>query len=447
MHEGQRDLLRAIRVKTRSVPRGSFASFYRWTVVAMLWCVCFFNYADRQAIFSVFPLLKLELHLSDVQLGMAGSCFMWIYALFGPAAGWLCDLVSRRIVIISALVFWSVATTGTALAHTFLQLIVWRTLGGLSEAFYFPAAMSLISDFHAVDTRSRAMSIHQSSVYIGTAAGGALSGLLAEHFATWRISFLVLGPLGILLAMLLIATLHEPPRGMSDAAFVPPDLRLTLPARIKDVVSRAKVLLLIFAFVGANFVAVIFLSWIPSFLYRKFHMGIGMAGVNGTIYISGASCLGALFGGWMADHLTMRSLRRTGRSRGARMLTQSFGLLLGSPFLFFTGYAGSVPVVLLSMTCFGLCKGIYDSNIWATLYDFVPVEQRGTAAGLMNSLGWLGGGVAPVAVAMASTRFGMSACISATAAIYLALGILLYTSAWRQIAKSREPSRLFQVSR
>jgi MFS family permease len=442
----ERSGMRPILASASGSSRPPLTKSYRWLVVAMLWCVCFFNYADRQAIFSVFPFLKSELHLSDVQLGIAGSSFMWMYALFGPIAGWLCDLISRRAIVLGALLFWSVATAGTALAHTFPQLVVWRTLGGLSEAFYFPAAMSLISDYHAVDTRSRAMSIHQSSVYVGTAAGGALSGLLAEHFANWRVSFLVFGPLGILLALVLLATLREPPRGMSDAGFVPPNLRLTLPARIKDVVSRGQVLLLIVTFIGANFVAVIFLTWIPAFLYRKFHMGVGMAGVNGTIYISAASCAGALFGGWLADLLAVRRLRQTGRSRGARMLTQSLGLLLGSPFLFLSGYGRSIPAVLIAMTCFGLCKGIYDSNIWAALYDVIPLEQRGTAAGLMNSLGWLGGGVAPVAVAVASARVGMSACISTTALIYLALGLMLYANARRQFASTGETSRLFEVS-
>src|ERR1041384_1309887 len=130
---------------------------YKWAVVAMLWFVCMFNYADRQAIFSVFPVLKTQFNLTDVELGVVGSSFMWMYALFGPVAGWLGDRFPRKMLIIGALIFWSAATAATALCHTFWQLTLVRSLGGLGEAFYFPAAMSLISDYHGSDTRSRAM--------------------------------------------------------------------------------------------------------------------------------------------------------------------------------------------------------------------------------------------------------------------------------------------------
>ena len=119
-------------------------SAYKWALVGMLWFVCFFNYADRQAVFSVFPLIKQQMQLSDVQLGIVGSSFMWMYALFGPFAGWLCDRLPRRRLVLGALVFWSAATAATALTHSYGQLVMCRALGGLGEAFYFPAAMSLI---------------------------------------------------------------------------------------------------------------------------------------------------------------------------------------------------------------------------------------------------------------------------------------------------------------
>ncbi len=158
----------------------------------MLWCVCLLNYADRQAIFSVFPLLKTQMQLSDVQLGLVGSSFMWMYALFGPFAGSLSDRFPRKSLVLGALLFWSFATAATALTHTFTQLMICRALGGLGEAFYFPAAMSLISDYHGAATRSRAMSLHQSGVYAGTIAGGALSGLIGQNYG-WRSSFVILG--------------------------------------------------------------------------------------------------------------------------------------------------------------------------------------------------------------------------------------------------------------
>src|SRR5580698_514550 len=133
---------------------------YRWWVVAMLWLVCFANYADRQAIFSIFPPLQQEFSLSRLQLGILGSAFMWVYALSGPLAGWLCDRFSRRSVIIGALLFWSACTAATGVAHSFSVLVACRALSGLGEAFYFPAAISLVASYHGHATRSRAMSLH-----------------------------------------------------------------------------------------------------------------------------------------------------------------------------------------------------------------------------------------------------------------------------------------------
>src|SRR5689334_4060496 len=171
---------------------------YKWLVVAMLWAVCLFNYADRLAILSVFPVLETEMHLSDVQLCVVGGAFMWVYAAAGPLAGLVGDRFSRKGLILGGLLFWSVVTLATGFATQYWHLVLFRALEGLGEAFYFPASMSLISDYHGPRTRSRAMSLHQSSVYAGTILGGWLSGSLAESYG-WQSGFCVFGVLGVLL--------------------------------------------------------------------------------------------------------------------------------------------------------------------------------------------------------------------------------------------------------
>lgn len=384
----------------------------------MLWCVCFFNYADRQAIFSVFPLIGSELHLSNVQLGVVGASFMWMYAIFGPFAGWLGDRLPRKSLILGALIFWSGVTAATAIAHSYAQLTLCRALGGLGEAFYFPAAMSLISDYHGSATRSRAMSFHQSSVYAGSIAGGAFSGFFGQYYG-WRSSFIVFGFAGIVLGLLLLTLLKEPVRGIADDS-APANRHASgnLIEAFREVLGNPTALLLILAFIGANFVAVVFLAWMPTFLYEKFHMSLSLAGLNSTIYLQIASVLGVLAGGVLADRLSRNY-------RAGRILTQALGLLCGIPFLFLAGWTVSIPLLIVAMVGFGYFKGLYDANIFASLYDVVPVERRGVAAGLINSLGWLGGGFAPIAVAVAAPWYGMSACISATAAIYLIIGLLL----------------------
>jgi len=389
----------------------------------MLWAVCFFNYADRQAIFSVFPLLGTQLHLSSVQLGIVGGSFMWVYALFGPFAGWLSDRFSRSSIILGALIFWSLTILATALARSFAELTLVRALGGFGEAFYFPAAMSLISDYHGPATRSRAMSLHQSSVYFGSIAGGTISGVLGQYYG-WRSSFLFFGAAGIVLGLLLVLVLKEPVRGMADVLETRTAKQSGIVKEFREVLGNRMVQVLILAFIGANFVAVVFLTWLPTFLYQKFHMSLSMAGFNSTVYIQIASVLGVLTGGVLADAFHKKS-------RSGRMITQALGLLCGVPFLFLTGSTASIALLIVAMIGFGYFKGIYDANIFASLYDVVAVEHRGAAAGILNSLGWLGAGFAPIAVAVGAEHYGMSASLSATAVIYLLIGLLLFAAARR----------------
>lgn len=390
---------------------------YKWYVVAMLWFVCLFNYADRQAIFSVFPLLKTELGLSDLQLGYIASSFMVVYALLAPLAGLVGDRFRRKTVILCGLIFWSAITIATALATQYWHLLLFRALEGLGEAFYFPASMSMLSAYHGRDTRSRAMSWHQSSVYAGTIVGGAVAGYLADLFG-WRVGFYLFGSLGILLGVLLMWLLEEPavvePKERMEHAHGAFDIR----DAGRAVLGNPMVLVLMAVFIGANFVAMVFLTWLPSYLNRTFHMSLSMAGLNATAYLQIASVLGVLAGGVVADRMALRY-------RGGRMMTQAAGLFLGVPFMFLSGWTLSVPVFVMAMTGFGLFKGFYDANLWASLHDVVPVERRATAVGVMNAVGWMGGGMAPVVIAAASARYGMSACLSATSVLYAILGVML----------------------
>lgn len=412
---------------------------YRWYVVGMLWLVCFFNYADRQAIFSVFPLLKEEMGLSNVQLGIVAGAFMWVYAAFGPIAGLIGDRLNRKTLILGGLLFWSLITLATALSTQYWHLVLFRALEGLGEAFYFPAAMSVVADYHGPATRSRAMAIHQSSVYAGTIAGGTFAGLMGQVYG-WRSGFYLFGVLGIVLAVVLVAFLREPRRGQaevgSDAAPSTspegspadrPGVRETL----GSIYSVPMVRILTLVFVGANFVAMIFLSWMPSFLFEKFDMTLAVAGFSATAFLQIASVIGVLSGGILADRLVRRY-------RGGRMMTQALGLFCGVPFIFLSGWTLSVPVLILALIGFGYFKGLYDANIWASLYDVVRPRYRASALGFMNSIGWLGGGVAPVAIGYMSQRYGMSGSISATSVIYLAVALLMSFGVWAYMRGPKE---------
>jgi MFS family permease len=402
---------------------------YKWWVVAMLWFVCFFNYADRQAIFSVFEPIKGEMGLSDAQLGVVGASFMWVYAAAAPLAGLVGDRFRRKTLILGGLIFWSLVTVATAFSRNYTHLVICRALEGFGEAFYFPASMALVSDYHGPETRSRAMSIHQSSVYAGTIAGGSVAGIMADVYG-WRSSFYVFGWFGVALGLLLFFFLKEPQRGQSEAhdaeagqaaenAHAALDLRQPhLLAAVGAILRTRMFWVLASVFVGANFVAMIFLTWMPTYLKRAFGMSLSMAGVSATVYFQVASVLGVITGGILADRLRRRHY-------GGRMLTQAAGLIGGVPFIFLTGWTLSIPVLVLAMIGFGYFKGMYDANIWASLHDVVKPERRATAVGLMNSIGWLGGGLGSYAIGVAAPVFGMSACLSANSLVYLGVGLLL----------------------
>jgi len=445
-------------------PAAAASPNYKWWVVFMLWFICFFNYADRQAIFSVFPVLEKEYGFSKAQLGLIASAFAWVYAGAAPVAGFIGDRLRRKSLILGGFLFWSIVTMATGWCQKFWQFFAVRATEGFGEAFYFPASMSLISDYHGGRTRSRAMSIHQSSVYIGTIGGGFLGGFFAEKYG-WRTGFYFFGLAGMALALVLSRFLREPRRGQSEVETLPPEagespsvpergrprpqivrepdrgqLEMeTPPPEAGDSPSVAEVIRAIFrtptavvlmlVFVGANFVALTFLTWMPTFLGEKFGLTLTLAGLAGTVFIQLASAIGSPVGGALADVLSRKF-------PGGRIAVQAAGLAIGSVFVFFTGMTRDVGALMLVMTIFGFCKGLYDANIFASLYDVVHPRARATAAGVMNAVGWTGGALAPTIIGWLLTRGGrenevanMSLAIACGGAIYLAGAALLLVAA------------------
>ncbi len=434
-----------------SLPSARQSAWYSWAVVGMLWFICFFNYADRQAISAILPSLEIEFGFTKTQQGLIASAFMWIYALSAPLAGRIGDRVSRKMLILGGLYVWSIVTGFTAACARLWQFVFVRGAEGLGETFYFPASMSMISDYHGSKTRSRAMGLHQTSVYAGTVGGSWFAGWMAQYY-NWRYPFVVLGAGGVLLGLVLATFIREPKRneaerrerGELDDDGAPSDVPaadspttrsrnwrdyLVVPfveifSFLWELVRNPSACLLILAFLGANFVAFVFITWLPTFLRDKYDLDLAQAGFSATVYLQTASMLGAITGGYLAD--------RWGKLRaGGRSLVQALGALCGAPFIVWCGNAQELSTVIVAMTCFGFAKGIYDSNIWASLYDVVPAEKRGTAVGLTNMIGWLGGGLGATAFGVVVDHgITMSQAISSTVVIYIAVAGMLVLSAF-----------------
>ncbi len=268
-------------LSTGKLASKKLTSCYAWGVVGMLWCLCFLNYADRQVLSSVFPVLEKQFALSKFQLGMIGSIFMWVYAASSFYAGYLSDHLKRKSLILTGCFFWSVVAIATGWCSLFWQFLTVRALEGLGESVYFPASNSMISDAHPEKNRSKALGVHQSGVYFGTIAGSWVGAFLAQHYG-WSYGFYFFGGLGVLLALVFCFFLREPGRTtLQNNNLTPLDDQLDLVAEepkdlspkvgmlkaLSYLIKKPAVVLILLAFISANVVAAIFLTWLPTFLF------------------------------------------------------------------------------------------------------------------------------------------------------------------------------------
>ncbi len=284
---------------------------YAWAVVFMLWWISFFNYADRQAIFSVFPLLESEMGLTLRERGYLGTSFAIVYGVSALFAGMVVDRVRRKNAILGGLQVWSLICMTTAVSRNYIQLLLFRAAEGLGETFYYPASTSLLSDYHGPATRSRALGLHQTSVYIGTIAGGFLAGFIALHYG-WRGSFVFFGGLGMVLGVILQFTLIEPPRGAAEDGNQLTPKRMPLGETIFIILRTPAVPFFMLAFACSNYAAMVLLAWMPQYLSSKFNLRLDWAGLGATGPPQLASMVGAPLGGWLAD--SWRSRRSSGRA-------------------------------------------------------------------------------------------------------------------------------------
>jgi MFS family permease len=398
---------------------------YRWFVIILLWFICVLNYADRQAVFSIFSILQKEFGFSKKELGAIGSAFMIVYAVLSPLAGRFADRVNRKYLITGGLLVWSLFTGLTSFCSQFWQFLFVRGAEGLGETFYFPSSMSLISDYHSKRTRSRAMGFHHTGTYVGTIVGGILTGWLAQEYG-WQKPFYIFGSLGVLFAAILVLFLREPQREESEKTLVPVGPPAPLLNVVKALAKNPPALMSLGAFFLANFVTLPFYAWLPTFIGEKFHVGVAQAAFVGTVFFQLSSSLGAAIGGTVADHWRKRS-------SGGRFYTQSLGVLCYAPFLYFTSRVENYFVVIGMMCLFGLFKGFYDSNVWASLYDIIPVEQRASACGLANTLAWTAGSISVflVGVIVDSGKLDMSQTFQLSPLLNLIMVGLLFTAGRR----------------
>ncbi len=429
--------------------------FYKWELVGYLWLAYFLNQADRQIYNVLLPDIRADMGLTDIQCGLVVTAFMITYGILVPIAGFLGDYISRKWIVCGSILFWSVATVLTGLSSAFIGLVMFRSLAtGAGEAFYYPAANSMISQYHSQKSRATAMGIHQSSLYIGMIASSVISGWIASQWG-WRCAFVIFGSFGMLTALIMFWRLRndwldrrlEAANGSGEgeacngegcndegsddalntqatsAEINPRDASLTevetfsFVRTLGEIFSRPTILGLWVGFGAFNFVGLAFYTWMPAFLQETYKLNQVEAGFNATFYHLVLAVLGVLFGGWLSDVLSERR-------HGIRIELEGYSLLLCAPFVYLLATADSMYMCIVGMGLFGFARGIYDSNLFAALFDYIPPQIRASASGLMLSVAMIVSAIGPVILAMLKESFGFRQAM-ASMSIVVAVGGLV----------------------
>ena len=376
---------------------------YKWLMLGLLSLAFFFSQADR-VLFGLLTIpIQEELGLNDLQIGMANTVFFVVFAFAVPLAGYAGDRFNRKWVITLALMFWSLMTVFTGLAGGIVGLVLFRSVfTPIGESFYCPSAYALIATHHK-ESRTLALAIHQSALYIGLMVCGALVAWTLKAFGGWRVVFWVFGATGFALAVSFIWLLRDGERG-SDSAKATLD-KTGNGGAFKEgwlaFVRCPTLLMNAFGFIAINFANNAYISWAPKFAARKFDLSIGEAG-NGTMLYHHVCCfIAVMVAGYVTDYFIRRGFLRF------RLALQATAMMLGAPALVWFGFAPTVAACFAATMAYGICRGTYEANTQTSAFDVVRPENRATVVAVADLAGMLMGSLSPLVIGALSNRLGI----------------------------------------
>jgi MFS family permease len=356
-----------------------------WLCVGLLWFVACLNYLDRIVLTTMRSSLVEAIPMTDAQFGFLTTIFLWVYGALSPFAGFLADRFSRRAVIVGSLFAWSAVTLLTGHAQTFNQLVFARGLMGISEAFYIPAGMALIMDYHRGPTRSLANGIHVSGVFVGSGLGG-IGGWLAERY-NWSFAFYLLGFIGIGYSLLLVFLLRDGPREKAPGADSSPDsIKTSFPSALADLFSRSSFIIALLYWGVLGLVGWGIAGWMPTYFKEQFHLGQASAGFSATGYLQAAALAGVVLGGALTD--------RWSRSSESRRITITvIGLCLAAPGILLVANTTLLVTAIGGLMLYGLTRSLADVNMMPILCLVSDPRYRATGYGILNMINCFIGGL------------------------------------------------------
>lgn len=386
------------------------AKWYKWEVLALLWVAYLLNQGDRQVFNSVLPLIRDNLNLTDSSVSLIAVFFNLFYAAMVPIGGWVGDRFSRKWVCTLSILFWSVATMLTGLANGVFLLILTRSVAtGGGEAFFGPANYSLLGQYHT-DTRARAMSIHQTSYYVGVILAGWLAGYIGDHMG-WQYAFYIFGGAGVIWAAVMAWRLKDLPRNSVEQA------KPAIWDGFKTVFTTPTALMVTIGFCGFIFVITGYMTWVPTFLQENFGQTGAQAGLHSMLWTYVAAFAGVLLAGTLSDKWAAKDPKK-------RMIIQGAGLILGAAFLPFMGTTKSIWLLYLCFAGWGFFRAFFDANIYAALYDVTPEHLHASCSSAMIMTGFAVGATAPYILALIKEATGsLNATFPILGVIWLVCGL------------------------
>lgn len=362
------------------------SKFYPWLVVALLWVVALLNYMDRQMLSTMRDAMQIDIAEleSAVNFGRLMAIFLWIYGLVSPFAGAIADRLSRKWLIIGSLGVWSAVTLLMGYCTTYNQVFWLRALMGVSEALYIPAGLSLIADYHTGKSKSFAIGIHMTGLYLGQAVGG-FGATLAERFS-WQQTFHWFGIIGVVYAILLIALLYEKRNQSVKAETTVPALKIPVLKGFGMIFSNIAFWIILFFFASTSLPGWATKNWLPTLFAESLGAPMSEAGPISTITIAISSFIGILIGGPLSDNWVKKNIK-------GRIYTSAIGLSLMIPALLLLGLGSGMVAAIAAGLFFGIGYGMFDTNNMPILCQFVPSRLRATAYGIMNMTGVMMGAV------------------------------------------------------
>ena len=407
---------------------------YKWLALALLWVAFFLQQGTRQVFSATLSSIQGSLGVTSAQIGLVATVFTFAYGLSVPFAGVAADLLNRKWMVVSGVFVFCLGIFASGfVAALGLLIVTYGLLNGFGQSFYYPSATSIIGQLHK-ETRATALSILQMGLYTGIIGCSAAAGFLAESGVDgWRTAFRIFGGIGILWAVALAFLLRDTKPGVNGRDASSPSEKPVEKPTLKEAfavfIANPAAVLLAVGLGMMIYVDVGFKTWMPSHLETTFGVAKRSAALNAVLWHYLGAFVGVTLGGRFSDRLVAKR-------PSVRMETNILGLACAVPFIAWMAYSPSLTACCVAMALFGVFRGVYDSNLMASLFDIIPSRYHASGAGIMLCFGFVFGSTSPVVLGLLKEHFSSSAGLASLAAFYLVGAAVILAARWRAFSVS-----------